>query len=352
MTQRNNSHQSTHSTAQSALGRINSHGLPAHPRSYELWYRYAAEENGPLGAAVKSRLEENGQLTAEDIEELFSTYIAPTDSGDKVDRLGGRIAKKIEQVMTMIGAAETPALSYSANLTDASNQLGTARDREAVRTVVESLSLSTKDMETNNLKLHDQLHTMWQEVGKLRRELDTIRKESLTDPLTSLGNRKFFNASLERTIKECRAAREPLTLMMADVDHFKRINDTFGHVVGDRVLRFVASTIKEVVGSSAIAARYGGEEFAVILPRTTLATAIELAERLRIAVMRAELVRQSTGERHARVTISVGAAELGAHASPQPLIEAADACLYAAKHNGRNCVVGEKDERLLTAVGG
>jgi diguanylate cyclase len=352
MTQRNNPHESTISAAKTALSQITAHGLPADPKSYELWYRFAAEENGSLSAEVKSRLKQSGMLTRKDIDEIFSAHIAPPDSGEKVDQLGSRIAEEIEQVMTMIGAAEGSALSYSANLTDASERLGTARDREGVRTVVESLVLSTKEMETNNLKLQEQLQTMWEEVGKLRRELDTIRNESLTDTLTTLGNRKFFNASLERAIRECHAARQPLALMMADVDHFKRINDTFGHVVGDRVLRFVASTIKESVGSPAIAARYGGEEFAIILPRTTLAAAIELAERLRLAVMRAELVKQSTGEKHSRVTISIGAAELEARTSPQALIEAADVCLYAAKRSGRNCVVGEKDERLLSAVAG
>jgi diguanylate cyclase len=352
MTQRNNPHQSTISTAQAALGQITAHGLPADPKSYELWYRLATAENGLLDAEVKSRLQQNGLLTRKDIDEIFAAHIAPPDSGEKVGRLGSRIAEEIEQVMTMIGAAEGSTLSYSANLTDASDRLGAVRDREGVRAVVESLVLATKEMETNNLQLQDQLKSMWEEVGKLRRELDTIRNESLTDALTSLGNRKFLNTSLERAIRECHAARQPLALMMADVDHFKRINDTFGHVVGDRVLRFVASTIKDVVSSPAVAARYGGEEFAVILPRTTLAAAIELAERLRLAVMRAELVKQSTGEKHSRVTISVGVAALEARTSPQALIEAADVCLYAAKRSGRNCVIGEKDERLLAAVAG
>src|SRR5262249_5898920 len=153
-----------------------------------------------------------------------------------------------------------------------------------------------------------QLQSMWKEVGTLRHELDTIRTESLTDSLTSLGNRKFFNNSLEQLIAECNAAKEPLALMLADVDHFKRINDTFGHVVGYRVLRFVATTIKQNIRCNEVAARYGGEEFAVILPRTSLAAGVERAEQLRVAIMKAELVRQSTGERHSRVTISIGVA--------------------------------------------
>ena len=272
--------------------------------------------------------------------------------GDQVDRLGARVAAEIAQVMAMIGAAEGTALDYRTNLTDVTEQLGTVHDRAGVRAIIERLVLATQEMESKNLGLQAQLQSMWKEVGALRQELDVIRTQSVTDSLTSLGNRKFFNVALERSIAECRAARQPLALLLADVDHFKRINDTFGHVVGDRVLRFVATTIKSNVGRSDIAARYGGEEFAVILPRTSLTAAVERAEVLRLAIMKGELVRQSTGEKHSRVTISIGVAAIHARTTPQALIESADVCLYAAKRSGRNCVVGEKDERLMSAVAG
>jgi diguanylate cyclase len=123
-------------------------------------------------------------------------------------------------------------------------------------------------------------------------------------------------------------------------------------VVGDRVLRFVASTLKDTITGKDIAARYGGEEFAVIMPRTPLRAAVDVAEQLRLAVKKAELVRRSTGEKQSCLTISIGVAALQARTSPQALIEAADVCLHAAKRSGRNCVIGERDERLLIAVAG
>jgi diguanylate cyclase len=118
------------------------------------------------------------------------------------------------------------------------------------------------------------------------------------------------------------------------------------------VLRFVASTLKDTITGKDIATRYGGEEFAVIMPRTPLRAAVDVAEQLRLAVKKAELVRRSTGEKQSCLTISIGVAALHARTSPQALIEAADVCLYAAKRSGRNCVIGERDERLLTAVAG
>jgi diguanylate cyclase len=306
---------------------------------------------GERGAWADRRAGSVGRLSAREIVDLHSARSATCGrDGDQVDRLGARVAEEIEQVMAMIGTAEGTALDYRANLTDVTERLGSVRDHEGVRTIVENLVLATREMESKNVRLQRQLQTMWQEVGKLRQELDTIRTESVTDSLTSLGNRKFFNTALDRLIQECHDAKAPLALMFADVDHFKRINDTFGHVVGDRVLRFVATTIKQTIGRTAVAARYGGEEFAIILPRTALPAAIEHAEQLRLAIMQGELVRQSTGEKHSRVTISIGVAALHARTTAQALVETADVCLYAAKRSGRNCVVGEKDERLLSAV--
>jgi diguanylate cyclase len=252
--------------------------------------------------------------------------------------------------MAMIATAEDSASHYSDNLTKASARLGTVKDRASVRAIVESLVLAAKAAETSNLKLQDQLQAMWDEVGRLRKDLDTIRTESLTDALTSLGNRKFFNAALERSVAEAHARTAPLSLLLADVDHFKTINETFGHIVGDRVLRFVANTFKGTLTGNDIAVRYGGQELAVIMPRTPLRAAVEVADQLRLAVMKGELVRRSTGEKQTRVTISIGIAALHSRTTPQALIEAADICRHAAKRSGGNCVVGERDEKLLTAV--
>jgi diguanylate cyclase len=343
-------HLETIAIAEAALGSITAHAGAADPRSYELWYKFAAGDSGLLNAAVNSRLDRNGTLSARDIEEIYSTHISSTDTPAKVDKLGARVADEIAQVVAMIEAAEGSASHYSANLTDVSQRLGTINDREGVRAIVESLVLATKEMEANNLRLQEQLQALWEEVGQLRKDVAAIRTESLTDALTALGNRKFFNTALEKSVAECHADNAPMSLLLADVDHFKNINDTFGHVVGDRVLRFVASTLKQSVKGQDIVARFGGEEFAVILPRTPLRAAVEVADQLRLAVMKAELIRRSTGEKQSRVTISIGVASLHHRTTPQALLEAADVCLYAAKRSGRNCVIGEKDERLFTAI--
>jgi diguanylate cyclase len=236
-------HQDTMAIAEAALEQITARSQPADPRSYALWYKFATGNSGLLCAAVNSRLARSGTLDAEDIDELHSAHISPTDASAKVSRLGARVADEIEQVKAMIEAAEGSASDYAANLIDVSRRLGTVLDRDGVRAIVERLVKATKAMETTNVKLQDQLQAMWEEIAQLRRDLEVVRTEGLTDALTSLGNRKFFDSALERSVAECHADNEPLSLLLADIDHFKQINDTFGHVVGDRVSIYELSAI-------------------------------------------------------------------------------------------------------------
>jgi diguanylate cyclase len=345
-------HDGTMVLATAALAGITARGQAADPKSFELWYNFAAGHSGLLQAAVNGRLDHNGTLGSKDVDEIYSAHISRTDGCSKVDNFGARLADEIEQVMAMLVAAGGSASSCSAELGDASQRLRAVSDSEGVRAVVEGLVLATKEMEASNHKLHDQLHALWDEVDQLRQEIKAARAESLIDPLTSLGNRRFFNMTLDQLVTDCQAKNEPLALLFADVDHFKAINDTYGHIVGDRILRFVASTLKENVKGKDIAARFGGEEFAVILPETSLRDGVQVAEQLRRAVTKCKLVRRSTGEKQTQLTISIGVAALHNGTTPQALVEVADTCLYAAKRSGRNCVIDETDEKMLTAVAG
>ncbi len=253
---------------------------------------------------------------------------------------------EIEQVMAMIGAAAGNATSYAESLVDVSQQLGLDTDEPGVRAIVETLVQATKEMEENNQSLEARLSASKQEITELQHNLDTVRSESLTDPLTSLANRKYFDDALVKAIADARMRNEPLSLVMTDIDHFKRFNDSYGHLTGDQVLRLVAVCAKQNVKGQDIAARYGGEEFAIVLPDTVLRSAITVADHIRRAVMNKDLMKRSTGEHLGRVTISVGVATLQKTDTAQSLIERADTCLYAAKRNGRNRVVSEADPEV------
>ena len=201
-------------------------------------------------------------------------------------------------------------------------------------------------MEISNRQLEERLSASKLEINELQENLEAVRTESLTDPLTQLANRKFFDITLEKAIAEAFERNEPLALMLTDIDHFKAFNDSFGHLTGDQVLRLVAMSVKHNVKGKDTAARYGGEEFAVILPNTVLRAAVTVAEHIRRAVMAKELMKRSTGEHLGRMTISIGVAALRNADSGQSLIERADTCLYAAKRHGRNRVMCETDPEV------
>lgn len=171
-----------------------------------------------------------------------------------------------------------------------------------------------------------------------------LSRQASTDALTGLANRRVFDETLARDMARCGRAGTPLSLILLDVDHFKRYNDTYGHQAGDECLVMVADAIKGGLHRPAdLAARYGGEEFAVILPETDSEGAAAVAERIRQAITAASIVR--IGSIGTRITASLGVAEYNldtALATPADLIRDADAALYAAKTNGRDRVVVDK----------
>jgi diguanylate cyclase len=329
--------------AETALGQIRALSQLASPRNFEIWYHYATGYHAALNHAINLALKEKGALSESDLDLIYTSHIAPGRIGDRIDTVNAGVLDEIKQVLETIDAAAGSATSYSESLADASEKLNGAKDGEALRAVIERLVQGTKDAELNNKKLEARLSASRQEIEELQQNLATVRTESLTDPLTTLSNRKFFDQALAKAIAEATEKNEPLSLLMTDVDHFKSFNDKYGHIVGDQVLRLVAMSLKQNVKGQDAAARYGGEEFVVALPNTTLQSAITVADHIRRAVMTKELVKRSTGERLGRVTISIGAAVLRPNDTAQSLIERADSCLYAAKRNGRNRVICEAD---------
>jgi diguanylate cyclase len=333
-----------------AFGQIKALKNPATPRNFEVWYTYATGHHPSLNQKINETIKSSGTLTDADLAQIYETYISMTRLTDNIDKVGSQVMGEIEQVMAMIDAAAGNANSYSESLADVSQKLSQPKDRDGLRAIVETLVQSAKEMEVSNQKLEERLSASKQEITQLQSNLEIVRTESLTDPLTQIANRKYFDSTLESAIKEAHAKSEALSLMMTDVDHFKKFNDNYGHLTGDQVLRLVANSIKQNVKGRDTAARYGGEEFAVVLPNTVLRSATTVADHIRRAVMTKELMKRSTGERLGRITVSVGVATLGKSDTAQSLIERADNCLYTAKRHGRNRVICETDPEAIAAA--
>lgn len=164
-----------------------------------------------------------------------------------------------------------------------------------------------------------------------------LRRLASIDDLTQVANRRHFMAMLEQETGRARRYGHPVALLMVDADHFKSINDRFGHDTGDQALQLLAHVAKKVCRSADVVGRIGGEEFAILLPETRIEKAIHVAERLRLTVAETPL---TVGDQSLSMTVSIGAsAACGATCDSQALLKRADAALYAAKNQGRNRVI-------------
>ena len=336
-------HERTMAFAEVALSQIKSLRHTAGPRNYEIWYVYATGYNPPLNQIINETLARNGKLTEADLEQLYDTYLSHLKTTDRIDKVGARVIGEIGDVVNLITEALGMTASYDASLAGADQKLASASNREQLVEIIEMLAKSTHQMRETNRVLEDRLSLSKSEISGLQHSLEAIRAESLTDPLTGLGNRKYFDRMIGMAVQTALANCQPLSLLMFDIDHFKSFNDSYGHLTGDQVLRLVGLSLKHAIKGQDITARYGGEEFAVVLPNTALRQALTVADHIRRAVMAKELKKKSTGEILGRVTISVGVSMLKPGDDTDALIERADACLYAAKRNGRNRVICEVD---------
>ncbi|CCE08725.1 conserved hypothetical protein [Bradyrhizobium sp. STM 3843] len=336
-------HERTMAFADVALSQIKSLRHPATPRNYEIWYVYATGYNAALNKIINETLARSGKLAEAELEQLYETYLSHLKTTDRLDKVGARVIGEIDDVMNLITDALGMTASYDASLASADQKLASVTDREQLVEIIDMLAKSTREMRDTNRILEQRLSLSKSEISGLQHSLEAIRAESLTDPLTSLGNRKYFDRMIEIAVQTALANNEPLSLLMFDIDHFKSFNDSYGHLTGDQVLRLVGISLKHAITGRDVTARYGGEEFAVLLPNTALRQALTVADQIRRAVMAKELKKKSTGEVLGRVTISVGVSMLKPSDDTDALIERADACLYAAKRNGRNRVISEID---------
>jgi len=184
-----------------------------------------------------------------------------------------------------------------------------------------------------------QTHCVLQNITERMAMENELRRLATSDPLTGLANRRAFFTEADRALLQCVRYSHPYTAMMLDIDHFKSINDTFGHDVGDQVLKLVSNEMKQQIRSVDMLGRLGGEEFAIVLPETDLATAVVVAERIRVAI---EAFSLEVEQGRVSFTISIGITNLSdATQTNEALIKKADELLYQAKQNGRNRIETE-----------
>jgi diguanylate cyclase len=249
-------------------------------------------------------------------------------------QLGTQATSILDMVRTYIDAGER----YSVTLAQAGKSLPKLASPEEIGIIVKFLLAENAKMQNEASALKKSLEQSKSQIDTLRSHLAEAQEVSMRDPLTSLSNRRRFDDSLAGELADARRQGTPLCLVLADIDNFKKVNDHFGHTVGDEILKMFARVLKENVCARDTVARYGGEEFTVILPETSAERAKQITERMRTQFEGMRLALNASGQAIGKVTASFGIAELGAADDADTLVQRADEKLYQAKCAGRNRV--------------
>ncbi len=324
-------------------GLLNRTGLPAEPEIYELFWLHVSEADAAL---------------SRDLERL----LAEGDHGiDRVKTLRrahfGEIAAS--ELLALVEAAQTGAealadrldrgladvKTYDDAVAEEDAALSVAKSAHELAELVQRLRRANATVMAANRRLEADIRTASLETGKLLDRLDSAERTARTDPLTGLMNRRGLTEALKKAQATALESGQPLSTALVDIDHFKRVNDQWGHAIGDEVLRCVATHLashaRRTAGDKAFAGRHGGEEFVVALPGMALGEAAAAIDNARAILARQVLRRSDDGASLGHISFSAGVAMLRPDDSSDSLIDRADAALYTAKRTGRDRVLPE-----------
>ncbi|WP_045834925.1 diguanylate cyclase [Hyphomicrobium sp. 99] len=261
---------------------------------------------------------------------------------ERLEKVGQELDDEVFSVIRLVKEHIELSGSHSESLTKVSNTLVASTSPERVRAIIQTLISENKKIQNEVRELNGRLQQSQQQIEKLRVSLSDSHKLGMLDAVTSLKNRHWLEVHLPREVETAAETNGYLSLIMADVDHFKRINDTFGHAVGDEILRRFAELLSKNIKGRDTAARYGGEEFIVLLPQTRLDGAKNLGEQIRGELESKKWMHHRTGQPIGKVTASFGIAELRPGEDSYSLLDRADSKLYEAKAAGRNRIIADE----------
>jgi diguanylate cyclase len=318
------------------LAQMGRHTAAFNPTNYAVWYEYCAGVNPKLTCALEQKLATNLPLGDEEILQLYDSHIAAREHGQS-EHLRGELYRILQETASHTQTADDKSARFDQALAGHEDRLTHASDPQTVRATVMDLLGDTGKMRAMTAELSAQLAASTEEVTLLTASLRQAQTEALIDPLTGLKNRRGFERFVHELIQQT-GQLEGTALLVADIDHFKEVNDRHGHLLGDKVLCAIAHVLKSHIKGRDIAARLGGEEFAVLLPQTAAAGAVALAKQI-CAIVSQGKIRRVVGEGTiGQVTLSIGVAVARSGELLESVLERADAALYVAKRAGRNRV--------------
>lgn len=319
------------------LPQIARHGGSYVPTAYAVWYEHVAGTNSRLTNEIARREQEGEALDAPAIDDLFAEHILARDVENS--RL---LQKGLEDLARRLTSAATASSGsteqFARELENGHAELLALDGAGELQDILQKLMNSTRVAHESVSVLRAELDCSQAELKSLREHLGTLQSEATHDPLTGLLNRRGFEQAASKLRIESRDGLASASLLMFDLDHFKRVNDNYGHLFGDQVLCATAKVLNSIIKGRDIAARFGGEEFIVLLPETPLQGAAAVAEQFRVAFSRARVRRSGSDKVVDQLSVSIGVAALRPDDTVEQALDRADQALYRAKNEGRNRV--------------
>ena len=302
------------------------------PLTYTVWYEFVTGINPALSKSLTALLDNGATLDDKAVEKLYLKHISEFCADEQKESLQQLLGK----IAGFTAETDKQAHQFGNNLQAYGNTLKQNLDASKLDELIYSMTGDTDKMRGSMQSLQTELAASKDQVEKLHKELQSARGEALIDPLTGILNRRGFEGAAKQIFDDPSALEKGVCALMIDIDHFKKVNDTYGHLFGDKIIRGVAETVKSKVRGQDSVARVGGEEFAVLLTETDIKGAQTVAEHVRQSIERSKVRRLDSQEHISGITISIGVSKYSSGENVADLLDHADKALYLSKQQGRN----------------
>ncbi|PHR85271.1 MAG: GGDEF domain-containing protein [Colwellia sp.] len=308
---------------------LSSHLIAPTPVNYSVIYLYISNENEMLSAAIDKTLQRGELITADFIADLFKRYVSFTQQIENtiLAPFEQTLSDTLEQIDKQVDNEDKAAT----NLQKLDKILAKSKNNASMDNIVSYLYNTINNTKAQHEALSQKLTKTQQEINQLKDKLASSREEALVDSLTGLLNRRGCDEKLQHLDHA-----DTHSSLAIDIDHFKKVNDTFGHFIGDKVIQRIAKTIQSHIGEQDIAVRFGGEEFVVVMANTPITEAKKTAEKIRLSISKMKLKQRDTNTYLPPISVSIGIAQNDNISEWTTLFEQADNALYQAKNSGRN----------------
>lgn len=328
-----------HALSRAVLSKLQTHQLPPTPIHFTLIYELLTEIDPTLSKQIAESL---ATQTYDDqtAGHFFSALWSPIfDQKSHTEAF----SEAINELVVFIEKWLLYQDDQKATLDQQLHEINSLSSPEAILDRLKRQVLPTLEAYQDQAgEFQQQINHSNEEFQLLKQQLDKATSLAKTDELTNIPNRRGFNEIIDQTIQAANQTQNTFNLLMIDIDLFKQINDEYGHLIGDSILRYLARSLHNEVKGQDSVARIGGEEFIIILPNTAYTDAIKVANNIRQKIASCPLQAKSNSK-PIHLTISIGVAIYQLNESLETLIDRADKCLYFAKNHGRNCTIGESE---------